>query len=149
MRRERITRGRGEAGSALLLIPAGFLALLVLAALAFDQARVLGMRRELLDISASTASDTAAAALDSGTYDQSGNLLTAQSRGQSLLDDQLAARGLAGQVSGRVLLQEGPSGPTVLVELSTTATSLFARMAPGGWSRTQIRVRSTAALDSY
>jgi hypothetical protein len=133
----------------LLLIPAGFLALLVLAALAFDQARVLGMRRELLDIAGSTASDAAAATLDRGSYYHSGGLVGALSAGQLLLDEQLSTRGLTGRVTGRVLLADGPDGPTVVVELTATATSLFARMAPGGWSSTDVHVRSSAALDSF
>ena len=50
----------GDSGAARSCsIPAGFLALLVLAALAVDQARVLGARRELLDLSASIAADAA------------------------------------------------------------------------------------------
>jgi hypothetical protein len=141
--------GQGEDGSALLLIPAGFIALLVLAALAFDQARLFGIRRELLDISASTASDAAAAILDRGAYYENGQLTAGSVGGQALLDEQLAVRGLTGRVSGTVRVRNEPGGPVVIVELTTTATSLFARMAPGGWARTDVHVVSSASLDTF
>ena len=57
-------------------MPAGFLALLVLAALAVDQARILGVRRELLDLSASIAADAVAASLDPDAYHRGGDLPT-------------------------------------------------------------------------
>ena len=121
------------ARSALLLVPAGFLALLVLAALAVDQARILGVRRELLDLSASIAADAVAASLDPDAYHRGGDLVAAEARGRELLDEQLAARGLTGRVSGTITVRDGSGGPSISVALTTSTTSMFARFAPGGW----------------
>ena len=142
-------RCRGQRGSALLLVPAGFLALLVLAALAVDQARILGVRRELLDLSASIAADAVAASLDPAAYPRGGDLDAAEARGRELLPEQLAARGLTGRVSGTITVRDGSGGPSISVALTTSTTSMFARFAPGGWSRTEVRAASSATLDTF
>jgi hypothetical protein len=142
-------RGRGQRGSALLLIPAGFLALLVLAALAIDQARIFGVRRELLDLSASIAADAVAASLDADAYHADGDLVATEARGRELLEEQLAARGLSDRVGGDVVIRGGAGGPIVEVSLWTSTTSLFARFAPGGWARTEVRAVSSAELDTF
>ena len=144
-----IRRCGGQRGSALLLVPAGFLALLVLAALAVDQARILGVRRELLDLSASIAADAVAASLDPDAYHQGGELVAAEARGRELLDEQLAARGLTTRVSGTITVRDGAGGPSISVALTTSTTSMFARLAPGGWGRTEVRAASSAALDTF
>lgn len=148
MARERYRIG-GERGSALLLVPAGFLALVVLATLAFDQARVFGARRELLDVAASAANDVAAVALDRSAYYEGGRVATVQQRGEALVAEELAARGLEDRVRARVAVRESGGGPEVVVKLETEVASVFGRAAPGGWRRTAVRVSASATLDIF
>ena len=75
--------------------------------------------------------------------------MTSGARGRELLDEQLAARGLTGRVTGSVVVRNGAGGPIVEVALETSTTSLFARLAPGGWARTEVRAISSAALDTF
>ena len=53
-----------EAGSALMLLPAAVLIVMLLAAIAIDQARVFVAQRELADLAASAANDAASRGLD-------------------------------------------------------------------------------------
>ena len=60
----------------------------------------------------------------------------------------LAARGLD-DVSASVTVADGPDGPQVVVRLTTDVRSVFARMAPGGYDRTTIRVAASSTLSTF
>ena len=131
-----------------MLIPAGFVALLVLAAIAVDQSMLFAARRQLLDVAASAANDAAAVAVDEGTYRQGGPPAPIANRAEAAVADALSARGLD-EVVATVEVTEGPDGPRVVVRLETSLRSVFARLAPGGYRETTIRVAASSTLDVF
>ena len=60
--------GGSESGSALALVPAGFLVLIILAAIAVDSAVALLGQRQLGDALAAAANDAAGAAISNSTF---------------------------------------------------------------------------------
>ena len=155
MRRERRPAGRrvrrrltGERGSALLLVPAGFVALLVLAAIAVDQSMLFGARRQLIDAAASAANDAAAVAVDERAYRGSGGIPVTSARAEAGVAAALAARDMDDVVRS-VTVADGPDGPEVVVRLETELPSVFARLAPGGYGSVTIRVAASATLDTF
>jgi hypothetical protein len=145
-------RGHGERGSALLLIPAGFVAFLVLAALAFDQSRLFAVRRQLIDVAASAANDAVAAAVDQGAYRAGdGGALAprlAVNRAETEVAAALAARGLD-DVRWTVAVDDGGGPPRVVVRLEADLSTLFARIAPGGYGTTRVAVVSSATFSTF
>lgn len=137
---------RGERGSAVLLLPAGFVALLVLAAIAVDQSRLFAARRQLLDVAASAANDAVAASVDESAYRRGEGAALAAARAESEVRASLAGHGLAGRVQSHVTTQQGPSGPQVIVRLESHEPTVFARLAPGGYGTTAIRVTASATF---
>jgi hypothetical protein len=45
-----------------------------------------------------------------------------------------------------VSLREGPAGPEVIVRLESDEPTVFARLAPGGYGTTAIRVTASATF---
>ena len=146
MRAERPDRRqRAERGSALLLIPAAFVALLVLGAIAVDQSMVFASRRELIDVAASAANDAAAVALDQSAYRGSAAPTMSLARAEAAVGEALAARG-RDDVVASVRIDDADDGPRVVVRLEVELRSVFARLAPGGYRRTAIRVEASSTL---
>jgi hypothetical protein len=139
---------RRERGSALLLVPAAFVALLVLAAVAVDQSMLFAARRQLIDAAASAANDAAAVAVDEGLYRDTGVATPAIARAEAAVAAALAARGID-DVESSVTLDDGPDGPEVVVRLETELPSIFARLAPGGYGRTTVRAAGSATLSIF
>jgi hypothetical protein len=137
-----------ERGSAILLVPAGFVALLVLAAIAVDLSMLFAARRQLIDIAASAANDAATVAVDEGAYRQGGNAVPSLSRAEAAVAGALAARGLDDVVASVEVL-EGSDGPRVVVSLETELRSVFARMAPGGYGETAVRATASSTLSIF
>lgn len=142
-------RGRGERGSAVLLVPAGLLIVVLLAAVAVDVSRLYLARRELVDIAASAASDIAAAAIEPGPYLASGELHWSQARAEAALEDALARRGLADDVRASVALAGRSPSTQVEVVLEVDVRWLFARGLPGGGGTTAVRGGGWAVFDSF
>jgi hypothetical protein len=141
-------RATSERGSALLLVPAGFVALLVLAAVAVDQSMLFAARRQLIDVAASAANDAAAVAVDEAAYRGSGGTPVTSARAEAGVAAALAARGMD-DVLRSVTVTDGPDGPEVVVRLETELHSVFARLAPGGYGQVTIRVAASATLDTF
>lgn len=141
-------RGPGERGSALLLVPAGLLIVVLLGAVAFDVSRLYLARRELVDIAASAANDIAAAAIEGAAYRSSGDLRWSQARAEAALGEALARRGLDGNVRGTVRL-EAASSPHVEVVLEADVRWLFAQGLPGGGATTTVRGAGWAVFDTF
>jgi uncharacterized membrane protein len=141
-----VARLRGERGSAVLLLPAGFVALLVLAAIAVDQSRLFAARRQLLDVAASAANDAVAAAVDESAYRQGRGAILSTDQAESEVRSSLAAHGLTNRVRPQVAVRQGPAGPEVTVQLESEEPTLFARLAPGGYGSTSIRVTASATF---
>lgn len=134
------TRGvRGQQGSVLALVPAGFMVLVVLAAFAINSAVAYKASQQLHDTLLAAANDGAAAGLDGASFYSTGNLV-------------LAPQLVAQQVCASVAAQNTPGLRAVVVGLSIDglwvrvtgkafAEGLFARGLPGFGA---IRVSSSA-----
>ena len=135
----------GSRGSALLLLPAAVLALLVLGAIAVDSAVVFTAQRQVADAAAAAANDAAARAVDADDFYRCGAVR---------LDAGAARRSVAATIAARtsdlaestatVEVGRGPEGvPTVTVETSAVAPRIFAP-AVGGGAATRVRAVATA-----
>lgn len=142
----RLGRLGGERGSALLLLPAGFVAFLVLAAIAVDQSRLFAARRQLLDVAASAANDAVAAAIDEASYREGHGAVLSTAQVEAEVRSSLAAHGLIDRVRPQVTIRNGPGGPVVTVQLESDQPTLFAGLAPGGYRTTPIRVTASATF---
>ena len=140
--------GQGQAGSAMMLVPATFLALIVFGALAFDLSRIWVTKRQLLDVAASAANDAAALAVSPDAYRSGAGPTLSDARATAIAAEVAQAAGVADgiDIEAHVI---GGSTPRVEVVVRTEVHSLFARMAPGGWSSQPIEVRSVALLDTF
>lgn len=127
-------RASAERGSALMLVPATVLVLLVLGALAVDAAIVFSGERRIADAAAAAANDAAVAALTEQAFQRCGRLrldpaAAADAARQSFA---LAAEGLA--ASPTVTVRSGPAERTVEVVVSARGQvrALFAGAVGGG-----------------
>lgn len=119
----------GESGSALALVPAGFLVFVILAAIAVDSAVALLGQQQLADTLSAAASDASAAALSSPAF---------YARGQVLLDPvrvgQVVCESVAAQ-SDRDLhdlhLRVAVAGPALRLAGTASVDAVFGRALPG------------------
>jgi hypothetical protein len=133
-------------------VPAGFVAFLVLAALAFDQSRLLAARRQLIDVAASAANDAVAVSLDQDAYRTAGAGGLAPrlvaGRAEAEVAASLAARGLT-DVRAVVTIDDANGTPRVVVRLESELTTVFARLAPGGYRRARVAVAASATFSTF
>ncbi len=131
-------------------MPAGFLILMVLAAVAFDVSRLYMARRELVDVAASAASDVAGQSLDPDAYRTGGQLVWSQPRAEAAVARSLADQGLTGRVRAVVALVVAPEGSRVEVTLETDVPWLFAHGVPGSDRiSTAVRGGGWATFDTF
>jgi Flp pilus assembly protein TadG len=136
-------RGRGDAGSSLLLFPAAVLIVLVLGAVAVDLSAVHLAKRQVLDLAASAANDAVTAGLDQGRF---------RATGEYVIDAALATRAVeravaANEPDGRttvVRVELGPDPGQVTVELRAPAEPVFSSALPGGPGTTTVSGTATA-----
>lgn len=132
-----------------MLIPAAFVALLVLAALAFDQSLLFAARRELVDVASSAANDAAAFALDGSAYRRGEGPALSRERAADAVARSLAERGLSDRVTARVEVTGAGDQLRVVVYLERRVPAVFARLAPGGYRSTPVRVVASASLSPF
>lgn len=85
----RLRLPRPDAGSALMLMPAAVLVMLLLAALALDVAAVWMGQRELANAAAAAANDVAAVALDETSFYGAGDVRLDRRRAAVIVDEHL------------------------------------------------------------
>ncbi|HVM10173.1 MAG TPA: hypothetical protein VM345_17035 [Acidimicrobiales bacterium] len=133
---------RGDGGSALMLVPAGVLVLIMLGAIAIDSTIVALAQRELSNRTAAVANDVAGATADDEAFYRSGEVT---------LDQHAAERRLATSFSpaapapftawgGRATT----AGRSVTVEAWGDISYLFLKALPGFPDTTRVRATSTA-----
>ena len=122
-----------ERGSVLMLVPAGFLVLMLLAAIAVDSAVAYQARNQLHDALAAAANDAVAGAIDSRSF---------YSRGSVVLDTATVASVVCRSVEAQALgplrglrLGVSVSGDAVRVTGQATVTAVFGRFVPGFGTR--------------
>jgi hypothetical protein len=137
-------RRRGEAGSVLMLVPAGILVLLVLGAIAVDSAVVFLAQRDLANRTAAAANDIAGAAVsDEAFYTGGGAIVVPEGVADAFVDVSFsAARRPAGFESWDA--DATTAGRSVTVSAEAEVRYLFAPAVPGVARTTTVRARSTA-----
>ena len=143
-----ITRNRNQRGSALILVPAAVLVLVILGAIAVDMSIVLLGQRELANMAAAAANDAATAAISKEAFYRGGS---GRAPGEVQIDD-----GEARHVVAHVLDVEVPRGvkvtrfdvqapgSQVCVTVEGRVEYLFARAIPGVPHSTTVQGRARA-----
>lgn len=140
--RRRGLRGPATKGSALLLVPAGFLVLLVLASIAVDLSLLQLRQRAVSALVADLANDLATAALDVDELRATGRYRIDEGRARALAEELLAdAEGVGRIVSATVAV---PDDDTVRVEVVAEVDYLFAAVVPGARRSAEVRAAAVA-----
>ena len=132
---------RGERGSALVLMPAGVLIVLVLASIAVDLAIVQLRQRQAFDLAASAANDAATAGVDPDAL-RTGTFRLDPSRAETAVERTLAASQLARDIAASPTVSVAPDAVEVTVTLA--ADYLFADAIPGLPDGTTVAATATA-----
>jgi hypothetical protein len=130
-----------ERGSVLALVPAGFLVLILLAALAVDSAVTYLGQQQLHDTLAAAATDSATAAIDNGSFYRSGSVVLDPAQVARTMCLSLGAQNQSGLHNLRVWL--AVDGNQVAVEGTATVNAVFGRIVPG-LARRRVRARVSA-----
>jgi hypothetical protein len=125
-----------------MLIPAGFLVVLILASIAIDMSIVQLRQRQAFDVASAAANDAAAAGGDIVRKQGGDDFRISQERASRVAQQVVAASDIA------PLVTDGPvvtvSGRQVEVELSVRASYIFARAVPGAPDGLTVHARATA-----
>lgn len=122
-----------ERGSVLMLVPAGFLVLMLLAAIAVDSAVAYQARNQLHDALAAAANDAVGGAIDSPSFYSNGSVLLDSTTVASVVCRSVGAQGL-GSMHG-LQLEVAVSGDAVQVRGQATVDAVFGRFVPGFGTR--------------
>jgi hypothetical protein len=135
-------RGRGDRASVLLLVPAGFLVMLVLSSIAIDQSLAFMRQRQASSAAVDIANDLATAALDEAAFRETGEFVLDPDRAASL-GELLAAGSDVGPHLRSVTITV-PAPDRVVVELEVGVEYIFAKAVPGAPTGATVRARATA-----
>lgn len=122
-------RPHEERGSVLALVPAGFLVLLILAAIAVDSGVAFLGQRQLGDTLAAAANDAAGAALSPASFYRTGALVI-----DPVKAEQVVCQTVGAQRHGdlhAVSLQLAVAGPVIGVRGTALVDEIFGRLLPG------------------
>lgn len=119
----------GDLGSALLLVPAGFLVMVILGSIAVDSGAAYLGQRQLSNALTAAANDAATAALENGSFYSKGALTL-----DPLEADSVVCEAVAAQTNGdlrHIRLEVAVSGPQVAVRAQALVPAVFGRLVPG------------------
>ena len=138
-----------ERGSALLLMPAGVLLVLLLGALAVDHALAFMAERQVANLAAAAANDAATAALDRAQLYADGAVVLDPVLARAAAEATVGAQ-LPGRLEGVALdVVVDPVAATVTVRVTGTVPYLFSDAVPGARpqssSATAVAVAATSA----
>ena len=139
-------RMKGQAGSVLALVPAGFLVLIVLAALAVDSAVAYLGQRQLHDALAAAANDAVTAGLDNASFYRTGKLTLDPVAVADTVCIDLAAQHDSGLQSVSVGMEL--SGDSVKLSGHASVGAVFGRALPGFATRSVAAVASATVANS-
>jgi len=136
-----------ERGSALMLMPAGVLVMLLLGAITFDLTHVRVAQRELIAAAGDAANDAVTYGLDEARLRRGDGYSLDEGRAREAVVESLAAKGLLDELAEPPeVLVEGDG--TVEVRLVRVVPHVFGRALPGvedsvvrGRSAAQVEVR--------
>jgi hypothetical protein len=138
----RTAMGR-DRGSALLLMPAGLLIVLVLASIAVDMSLVHLRKRQAFELAAAAANDAATAGVDQGRLRTTHDYVLDPERVRAVVADVVAASELAPELAKPPKVTVTAAG--VRVELALQADYIFADVVPGAPDGTEVTASATAA----
>jgi hypothetical protein len=137
----RAAMGR-DRGSALMLMPAGLLIVLVLASIAVDMSLVHLRKRQAFELAAAAANDAATAAVDQGRLRTTHDYVLDPERARAVVADVVAASELAPELARPPVVTVTAAG--VRVELALEADYIFADVVPGAPDGTEVTASATA-----
>jgi hypothetical protein len=131
-----------DRGSALMLMPAGLLIVLVLASIAVDMSLVHLRKRQAFELAAAAANDAAAAGIDQGLLRTTHAFVLDPERTRAMVADVVAGSELASQLAGPPVVTV--TGAGVRVELTLEADYIFADAVPGAPDGTTVTASAAA-----
>ena len=134
-----------ERASALMLVPAGVLVLLVLAAIAIDSAAILLAQRELANQTAAVANDITTLALDDDALYGAGTVTIDAGRASEFVERALATPP-QGARSVEAAFEIAPDGRTITISTRAEVPWFFARVLPTADDVAVVEAVSTATL---
>lgn len=144
-----MARGReSELGSSLILAPAGFLVLLLLASISVDSAIAYLGRRQLENAVTAAANDAATVAIPKGEGRgsiQQGDQATPDSARAQQVANQAVLHGYSGGLTANDVSAE-VDGQEVTVTASGTVDYIFAKAIPGVRHSTIVKAQATAVV---
>jgi Flp pilus assembly protein TadG len=138
-------RGR-DRGSVLVLVPVGFLVLVLMATLAVDSAVAYRGQSELHDALEAAANDAVAAGLNDGSFYARGSVELNPSLVAAVVCQAVQAQNLGSSLHD-AQLSLAVSGDSVEVTGSAVVDAVFGRAVPG-LARRSVRARADATLSS-
>lgn len=134
-----------ERGSVLLLVPAGVLVVLALAAMAVDAAVAFLGERQVADLAAAAANDAVTAGVDEDHLRATGEVRLDPDRVEEVVAATLAAASPTVDLDPPVVeVLELDGEPAVRVRLTGTIGYVFAPALPGGPERARVDASATA-----
>jgi hypothetical protein len=135
---------RRDSGSVLALVPAGFLVLILLSALAVDSAVTYLGQQQLHDSLVAAANDAASASVDHASFYRSGKVVLNLATAEEVVCESLAAQRSSQLHDVKLWLAVG--GPAVRVVAQADVDAVFGRALPGfGTRRVRASVDAVAA----
>lgn len=129
-----------------MLVPAGFLVLLILGAIAVDSAIVFLAQRELTNQVAAVANDAAAITLSAQDLQGGRSARPSRSAVRALAHQRLDGYEVAGLVVSGSAVSADVNEDVVTVGVEGDVPLLFARALPGARSRQHVKATATAQL---
>jgi hypothetical protein len=131
-----------DRGSALMLMPAGLLIVLVLASIAVDMSVVHLRKRQAFELAAAAANDAATAGVDQGRLRTTHDYVLDPERARAVVADVVAASELAPELARPPVVTVTAAG--VRVDLALQADYIFADVVPGAPDGTEVTASATA-----
>ena len=131
-----------DRGSALMLMPAGLLIVLVLASIAVDMSLVHLRKRQAFELAAAAANDAATAGVDQGRLRTTHDYVLDPERARAVVTDVVAASELASELARPPVVTV--TGAGVRVELALEADYIFADVVPGAPDGTEVSASASA-----
>jgi hypothetical protein len=131
-----------DRGSALMLMPAGLLIVLVLASIAVDMSLVHLRKRQAFELAAAAANDAATAGVDQGRLRTTHDYVLDPERARAVVTDVVAASELASELARPPVVTV--TDASVRVELALEADYIFADVVPGAPDGTEVSASATA-----
>jgi hypothetical protein len=123
-------RRRRDAGSVMMLVPAGFLVLLMLAAITFDFAHAYLAQREVANVAESVANDAVTYAVDQGVLRNGGGVVLSQDRVDRIVEIARANPPSDVRITALDAQLDSAAG-TVVVTIAGEVDPVFLRAIPG------------------